>query len=364
MSEIILKEEEKVAFALRSLYKKYGYLPYKMSKFEEYDLYAGNKEFLISDGVITFTDTDGKLLALKPDVTLSIIKNVGDTKEKKKVYYHENVYRISGATKQFKEIMQAGVECIGNVDEYDVYETVCLAVKSLQTISSKFVLDISHLGILSAVLEEIGLGEIFDQKIMHCIAEKNMHELRALCDTYQVSAEEKEKLQSIVCVYGDMQTVLKRLAPICSSGKALAAYNELEKLYELLKENAFAEHIRFDFSVINDMKYYNGIVFKGFVDGICEGVLSGGQYDRLMTRMHKKTRAIGFAVYLGLVEGFGAQKSGFDVDVVLLYDDKTDVKRLALEVETLIQEGYSVSAQKSLGTVRYKRLIDITGGKL
>ena len=75
MSETVLRASEKIAFALRALYKKYGYLPYHMSKFEVYDLYAKNKDFLRGGGGITFNDTDGKLLALKPDVTLSIIKN-------------------------------------------------------------------------------------------------------------------------------------------------------------------------------------------------------------------------------------------------------------------------------------------------
>ena len=49
-----------------------------MSRFEEYDLYVANKDFLISDEVITFTDRSGRLLAMKPDVTLSIIKNAPD----------------------------------------------------------------------------------------------------------------------------------------------------------------------------------------------------------------------------------------------------------------------------------------------
>ena len=70
--------EEKVTFALRDLFSSYGYSRYKMSRFEEYDLYVRNKDFLISDSVITFTDTNGKLMALKPDVTLSIIKNGKD----------------------------------------------------------------------------------------------------------------------------------------------------------------------------------------------------------------------------------------------------------------------------------------------
>ncbi|MBQ7771078.1 MAG: hypothetical protein IJ373_07825, partial [Clostridia bacterium] len=66
MTEKVLKQEERISLALRALYKKYGYQPYKMSKFEEYDLYVTNKEFLVGDGVITFNNTDGKLLALKP----------------------------------------------------------------------------------------------------------------------------------------------------------------------------------------------------------------------------------------------------------------------------------------------------------
>ena len=75
----ILKNNERAIFTLREIYKHYGYLPFKMSKFEEYDLYVRNKDFLIGDSVITFNDTNGKLLALKPDVTLSIIKNSTDS---------------------------------------------------------------------------------------------------------------------------------------------------------------------------------------------------------------------------------------------------------------------------------------------
>ena len=87
--ESVLKYEEKAVYGLRSLYRRYGYLPYKMSKFEEYDLYVRNKDFLVSDHIITFTDTYGKLLALKPDVTLSIIKNGKDTCGVQKLCYNE-----------------------------------------------------------------------------------------------------------------------------------------------------------------------------------------------------------------------------------------------------------------------------------
>ncbi|MBQ5649696.1 MAG: ATP phosphoribosyltransferase regulatory subunit, partial [Clostridia bacterium] len=99
MNKDILKNDEKAVYALRTLFRQYGYLPFKMSKFEEYDLYVKNKDFLVSDKVITFSDTNGKLMALKPDVTLSIIKNGEDEAGcKQKVYYNENVYRVSGST--------------------------------------------------------------------------------------------------------------------------------------------------------------------------------------------------------------------------------------------------------------------------
>ena len=78
MNTSTIKSDERIIFELRSIYNHFGYSRYRMSKFEEYELYLHNKDFLISDSVITFTDTNGRLMALKPDVTLSIVKNSRD----------------------------------------------------------------------------------------------------------------------------------------------------------------------------------------------------------------------------------------------------------------------------------------------
>ena len=119
--EAMLKKDEQAIFLLRKLYQNYGYQSYKMSRFEEYDLYVRNKDFLVSDQVITFSDKSGKLLALKPDVTLSIIKNAGKTTDGvQRVYYNENVYRVDPQTRAFREIMQTGLECIGDLKDADV----------------------------------------------------------------------------------------------------------------------------------------------------------------------------------------------------------------------------------------------------
>ena len=76
-----LRKDEQVLYSLRDLYRQYGYQQYQVTKFEEYDLYVRNKNFLVSENMLTFTDTNGKLMALKPDITLSIVKNARPTRE-------------------------------------------------------------------------------------------------------------------------------------------------------------------------------------------------------------------------------------------------------------------------------------------
>ena len=133
-----ISNEEKVISDFSRICERRGYSQYRMNKFEEYDLYVRNKDFLVSDSVITFTDTSGKLMALKPDVTLSIIKNGKDIPgEIQKVYYNESVYRVSKHTHSFREITQVGLEAIGAVDEYTIYEVLRLACESLGAISQE-----------------------------------------------------------------------------------------------------------------------------------------------------------------------------------------------------------------------------------
>ncbi len=360
--EKLLKNEERAIFSLRSLYRSYGYLPFKMSKFEEYELYVRNKDFLVSDRIITFNDTNGKLMALKPDVTLSIIKNGIDLPGvKQKVCYNENVYRVSDGTHRYKEIMQTGLECIGDIDLYDVFETISLSAQSLEMISESFVLEISHLGVLSGVLEDVGGDESFQNEVVRYIAKKNAHDLRALCKREGMNEEDGEKLESLIGIYGRRGDVLEKLDRICGPSSR-EAFNELVQLSEMLDGQPFGDRVVFDFSVVNDMRYYNGIVFKGFLDGVCEGVLSGGRYDNLMRRIGRTSGAVGFAIYLDLLEQLESARQEYDVEVLLLYGDHTDKKQLANTVRRYADAGKTVSAQRGVPPgLRFKELVKMEG---
>lgn len=357
IDEQLLKNEERAILSLRSLYGKYGYFPFKMSKFEEYELYVKNKEFLVSDRAITFNDTDGRLLALKPDVTLSIIKSAEDAPgEKQKVYYNENVYRVSESTHRYKEIMQAGLECIGDIDLYDIYEVVSLAAQSLAAISDEFVLEISNLGLLSRILESTCENETFCEKAIEFIKAKNEHDFLRLCKEFEIAPEKAKALTVFISSYGERNSVIRSLEKVCGEKELLP----LKELSCLLDSSPFSEKIVFDFSVVNNMNYYNGFVFRGFVSGVSEGLLAGGQYDKMMKKMGKRSGAIGFAIYLDILEQLKSERTDFDVDVLLIYNSEVKSEDVSKKVSELISCGFTVSAQKTVSKkLRAKRTIDL-----
>ena len=360
-----LKYDEQAVFLLRSLYSKYGYKQYKMRKFEEYDLYVHNKDFLISDSVITFTDTNGKLMALKPDVTLSIVKNTKDSDGSvQKVYYDENVYRVSKGTHSYKEIKQAGLECIGDVDTYCVCEVLSLAVKSLMTISESCVVDVSDLAILFALYDYIGLSYETRKRMTSLISDKSTHEMKRLCEDMSVSAESTALLEELISYNGTPDEILPRLEAMAERIGAQAEFSKFESVVSSLDEELQSK-LRIDFSVVSDINYYNGIVFKGFIDKIPDSVLSGGRYDSLMQSMSRKSKAIGFAVYIDMLERFNIKEREFDYAAVLLYSENDSISTVKNAAQRLINEyGCVFTAKKLPEKATYGKLFELQNGEV
>ncbi len=341
-----LTGEERTLMKLRALYRQYGYAQYRMSKFEEYDLYAGNKDFLVSENVLTFTDLNGKLMALKPDVTLSIVRGSPDrTDSVRKVFYNENVYRTAGSARSFREIPQTGLECIGPIDDYCILEVLLLAAESLRCISDRCVLEISQLDILSALTEGLGVTEETRRKLMKCIGAKNLHELRSLCREAGADGEKAAVLEKLAAAGGRPEEVLDTLRTLPCPPEAV---HQLETIARGFRASGLEDMLRMDFSVVNDMQYYNGIVFRGFVFGVPVSVLSGGQYDRLMRKMGRSAGAVGFAVYLDELERIVPEDASPDADILLLYDETVSPEEVCREARALAAAGKSVMAQRRM----------------
>ncbi len=362
----VLKNDEKIIFALRDLYNRYGYSRFKMSKFEEYDLYVRNKDFLISDSIITFTDTNGKLMALKPDVTFSIIKNNKlEQGTVQRYYYNENVYRVSKSTDSFKEIMQTGLECIGDVDVYCITEVLLLAAKSLKTISDDCLISVSYLDFISEIVDSFDVSGAVKKSIYKCLSEKNVHELSRICSESNIDENLVNVLKELVLLYGSIDDVLPKVDSLLNNIVSFESLDNFKTIMMSVKSAGVADIIKVDFSVINNMKYYNGIIFNGFINGVTGTILSGGQYNKMMKKFGSASDAIGFAVYLDLLDRYNVISNEYDVDIAVLYSDNDDISELRKFVDMLISEGNTVITERKLpSNLKCKKVLKFVDGEV
>ena len=313
--------EERAGLELHELYRKYGYARYKMQKFEEYELYLKNRDFIETESIIAFSDARGKLMALKPDLTLSIVKNYKyEPGVVRKLFYSENVYRSAKSSLQHREMLQTGLECMGDIDQYQVAEVTMLAAASLAVLSQDAVLAVSHMGLISDLLEPVR-DPGTKNRIIRAVGEKNLSEIEKICREEEIDRMVADSLLTLIGAYGafeDVREELNRLPLGYSGRKAMA---ELETVFGVIASTPYRDQVKIDFSIVNDLTYYSGILFQGFVRGIPQSILSGGRYDRLMSRMNRQGGALGFAVYLDYLDMLPGDSRKNDVDVVLLYGD-------------------------------------------
>ena len=300
-----LQPKERASFALRSLYETAGCRKYHMGRFEEYSLYQENRSFLSSEQVITFTDLDGRLLALKPDVTLSIAKTAQPAPgETLRYYYHENVYRPSAESHTFKEISQMGLELLGAVGEAEVQQAVCLAAQSLAALGAEWVLEVSHMGYLFGLFDALNVPEAARAQLLEKLRQKNAHELRAAALAAGLGETAADALCGVLELSGSYAATLSKAAALCRNPAMTAAVAELTALAPTLGQAGGS--IRLDLTLAGEMEYYNGLVFQGYLKALPRPLLKGGRYDLLLQKFTPGAGAIGFAVYLDELDRLNA----------------------------------------------------------
>ncbi len=291
-----LRNEEIISLKLRSLYEQASYRLTRVGSFEEYDLYLQNRPFLTVEDMITFNAGDGRLMALKPDVTLSIVKNTPGGGVRR-LYYTENIFRRSRQSGEYREKKQMGLEFIGGEGLQAEAEILGLALDSLAVIGPS-ALDLSHMEFIEGVLSCFE-DPAHKQAAVDALRRKSPHAMRKAAQGAGLSENEKENLARLAVLAGPFGETLTRAQAIASgSNQAKAALEHLRHLYATLRKRQPKVCVRLDFSIINDADYYNGLIFQGYVDGVPGTVMVGGRYDLLLRRFQKPQGAIGFAVYL------------------------------------------------------------------
>ncbi|OTN76163.1 ATP phosphoribosyltransferase [Enterococcus sp. 8G7_MSG3316] len=299
----ILRPEERIALQLRELYEHRHFHLFRLSSFEEYDLYLQNKAFLTNVDPITFTGNNGRLMALNPDVTLSIVKNT-PIGEARRVYYNEDVYRHDRKDGEYKRINQIGLELIGKIDSESEAEVVQLAMESL-AVAGKGALDISHIGLVEDIVEQFAPYGL-QKKALMALQTKSPHTMQAVCQQAGLSEPLTQALTRLTAVSGPFQEVATEVELLVAPlPKAAQAMVELNALYDQLQNHCSATatiDVRLDFSFVNDTDYYSGLLFQGFLEGIPHAVLFGGRYDHLLKAHGAQQGAIGFGMYLNGID--------------------------------------------------------------
>lgn len=336
-----------------------GYERYRMNKFEPYDLYLEHRGFLRDNAVISFTDPRGRLMALKPDVTMSIVKNASVDAAVERLFYIENVFRVPPGGSEFAEIAQMGLECLGcdsgRVQSDVDAEVVALACRTLDVCGGRSRLAVSHMGFLSALLDACLLEDEPREQALRCIRLKNAAGLADVLREAGAPSESQDVLLGALAVSSPLSSAVEFLKARPLSRVALEAVEALEALVKRLvasgeepcaieadpdatrkpdtageepcamrkEPDAFpvaagaaaggrgvsegkppaprleADRLFFDLSLVGEAGYYTGLAFQGYIEGLPRAVLAGGRYDGLMEKVGRSQGAAGFALYLG-----------------------------------------------------------------
>ena len=197
------------------------------------------------------------------------------------------------------------------------------------------------------MLEALSLDKPVLKKFLFAVEQKNAGELAALAEAGVLSEKAIALANVLLKEYKDLDTAKAALAPYLVTEEAEAAYKEFAALYETIDALGLASRVRIDFSVINHRGYYSGVVFKGYVKGVPDSVLAGGQYDRMMRKMGRRDGAIGFAVYLDAIASGKREYAAYDVDALLLKNG-ADAATVLSAVETLSKNGARVLAMEKI----------------
>lgn len=306
MRDLILGEcevKKKLQKDIEEVLDKWGYKEVITPTIEYYQTINSGFQNLREEEVYKFFDSKGKILVLRPDMTVPIARVVAtkfkNIKKPIRFRYTADVFRLHknfGGKKN--EYTDCGVELIGLKDRESDLEILEAALETLEVLGdTKFKLEIGHMDFFSAAIKDLNLDEERREKLATLIDKKSLKALSDYLNELELSDEYKDFFNELPLLFGGIEVIEK--------AKKLAFNNELkesilylEGLYNSLKALGYTKSITFDLSMVPRLNYYTGLIFRGFVDGVGATVLSGGRYDTLIRNFGEDYPAIGFSVNL------------------------------------------------------------------
>lgn len=293
LTELKLKLERKFSLA--------GFSPVLSAGLEYYETFSGKENAVPEERMFKMTDTDGKLLVLRPDTTLSIAR-IAATKlnsDRARLSYFADKYDLeNGGGLSSREIYQAGVECLGEEGAFSDAQCIAFAIECLKEAGLRdFIIDIGHVGYFKGLLEESGLSPFEAEDVRACINRKDTMNAERLLKKAGVSGDALNNILALPALFGGRE-VFSVAEALTHNSCARKAVDDLKDIDRLLTEMGYEGYISYDLGMIKPLSYYSGILFSGLVKDLGAPVLSGGRYDNLADAFGKHMPAVGFAMGL------------------------------------------------------------------
>lgn len=325
------EERRRVQSALTHLFRQRGYSEIITPEEEYYDLFTRTGSALPEEEMVKLIDRSGKICVLRPDCTTPIAR-VAATRLKDIVlpcrfYYNQTVYRSSQEHRgRRREIPQCGIELIGAKGKKADLEIIATAVDALRACGlERFHIELGHADVFPAFARQLNLSQEDLETMRRLVEGKNYAALTDFLAPYEALPGARA-IQRLAYLFGGVE-VLDEAETL---GGELPAIDYLRDLYRQLDASGYGRYIRFDLGMVHHIDYYTGPIFRGYVEGAGDAVLSGGRYDQLCASFGRPAQATGFAVNVDAVARCLPRPEPPKLELVIHYPHHLIGKALAL----------------------------------
>lgn len=332
-----------VSERITKLFESYGYSEVITPGLEFYDVFNGKVRYFPQETMYKLIDGKNRLMVLRPDSTMPIARLAATRLRGEelplKLFYNQNIFMVNPKDSgRDDEIAQCGIEILGGDRGSAALEALVLAAKALAECDEDYRLEIGDSGIFRELILQYGCDEKTAEDIRECIETKNYPALKAFDgDNPTVKA-----LVALPRLFGGFE-VFDEARKYLHGEILEEKLNKLKKLCEKLGELIPKEKIRVDLGLVHKKDYYTGIIFRGYVEGYGQPVLSGGRYDKLLGEFGRDADAVGFAVNVEAAAKVLLQKDRArfmkSPDVLVFGEDNIAIMK---HCEKLISEGRTV----------------------
>ena len=286
---------------LRQELKANGFEEVETPAFEYFDVFSKGIGAYMQEKMIKFFDLKGRILSLRPDITVPIARMVGTQDMAAgaplRLFYIQDAYSAGGYTiAQRGEYTQAGAEYIGRAGSGADAEMIAMAIRMMLVSGVRdFKLDIGQVGYFKGIVEDMGLSDDNMEAIRSLVDSKNSIELEFTLDNLGISGDTKERIMALPGLFGGAE-VIAEAERLVSNETSLKALANLSEVYDALCKMGYSKYITLDLGMLHKLGYYSGVVFRGLTSELGFPVLSGGRYDTLLGEFGEPAPAIGFAM--------------------------------------------------------------------